>query len=139
MLGVVYLSLGTEATTAACRREEIEACRSSEPSTQVLLNDASGEFVASSLTANIWKIKCATGDVVKTADSGDVLVILEAHMKTEVNVGAGDSEFIGRGVKGFGREVKQGSSVSAVAMQYINGSLWQWRISFVLIERMRTV
>ncbi|KAI0641597.1 urea carboxylase [Trametes meyenii] len=115
------------------RREEVEARRITEPSTQgescipdvmrvqpyrgefiysshwTVLDDASGEFIASSLTANVWKIECAIGDVVKTAE--DVLVILEA-MKTEVNVEAGE-EFIGRRVKGFGRGVKEGSSVSA--------------------------
>ncbi|KAI0667169.1 urea carboxylase [Trametes maxima] len=90
------------------RREELEARRTTEPSTQDL-EVASGEFVASSLTANVWRIKCVIGDVVKTAE--DVLVILEA-MKTEVNVEAGE-EFIGRIVKGFGRGVEEGSSVSA--------------------------
>ena len=66
--------------------------------------EESGEFVASSLTAHVWKIKCAVGDVIKTAE--DVLIILEA-MKTEVNVEAGE-DFVGRKVKGFGRGVKEG-------------------------------
>ncbi|KAI0759541.1 urea carboxylase [Trametes elegans] len=69
----------------------------------------SGEALASSLSAHVWKIKCAVGDVVKTAE--DILIILEA-MKTEVNVEAGE-EFVGRKVKGFGRGVKEGGSVSA--------------------------
>ncbi|KAI0323769.1 urea carboxylase [Cubamyces sp. BRFM 1775] len=71
--------------------------------------DARGEFVASSLTAHVWKIKCAVGDVIKTAE--DVLIILEA-MKTEVNVEAGE-DFVGRKVKGFGGGVKEGGSVQA--------------------------
>lgn len=71
--------------------------------------DESGDHVASSLSAHVWKIKCAVGDVIQSAEH--VLVILEA-MKTEVNIEAGE-EFIGRTVKGFGRGAKEGGSVSA--------------------------
>ena len=65
----------------------------------------------SSLSAHIWKIKCAVGDVVESED--DVLVILEA-MKTEVNVTAGE-ENVGRRVVGFGQGVREGSIVQAGA------------------------
>ena len=57
----------------------------------------------------MWKIKCAIGDVVQSAE--DVLIILEA-MKTEVNVEAGE-ENVGRRVRGFGRDVREGTSVRA--------------------------
>ncbi|KAH9896131.1 urea carboxylase [Cubamyces lactineus] len=95
------------------RREEIEARQSqsadSDGKSTCGTPEESGEFVPSSLTAHVWKIKCAVGDVVETAE--DVLIILEA-MKTEVNVEAGE-EFVGRKVKGFGRGVKEGGSVQA--------------------------
>ncbi|KAI8976308.1 urea carboxylase [Trametes punicea] len=75
----------------------------------VASEEARGDFVASSLTAHVWKIKCAVGDVVRSAE--DVLVILEA-MKTEVNIEAGE-EFVGRRIKGFGRGVAEGATVQA--------------------------
>ncbi|KAI0368220.1 urea carboxylase [Pilatotrama ljubarskyi] len=90
------------------RRAELEA-RQSQTSAADTIGDESGECVASSLSAHVWKIKCAIGDVIKGPE--DVLIILEA-MKTEVNVEAGE-EFVGRKIKGFGRGVKEGGSVSA--------------------------
>ncbi|KAI1787216.1 allophanate hydrolase subunit 2-domain-containing protein, partial [Ganoderma leucocontextum] len=68
----------------------------------------SAACVTSSLSARIWKIRCAVGDVVK---SEDVLIILEA-MKTEVNVTA-DEENVGRRVVGFGQDIREGSIVQA--------------------------
>ena len=48
-----------------------------------------------------------------------VLVILEA-MKTEVNIEAGE-EFVGRRIKGFGRDIREGGSVHAgEAMVYFD-------------------
>ncbi|KAI0357270.1 urea carboxylase [Trametes cingulata] len=90
------------------RRAELEARQSQAPATDAT-GEESGEHVASSLSAHVWKIKCAVGDVIKSPE--DVLIILEA-MKTEVNVEAGE-EFVGRKIKGFGRGVKEGGSVSA--------------------------
>ena len=63
--------------------------------------------MTSSLAAHVWRIKCAIGDVIRTAED----VVLEA-MKTEVNVEAGD-ENVGRRVKGFGRDVREGATVQA--------------------------
>ena len=71
--------------------------------------EASGDYVASSLTANVWKITCAPGDVIKSADH--VLLVLEA-MKTEISIEAGE-EYVGRTVKGFGRGVREGAAVQA--------------------------
>ncbi|KAI0820844.1 urea carboxylase [Trametes gibbosa] len=71
--------------------------------------EARGDRIASSLTAQVWKINCTAGDAVNHAEQ--VLVILEA-MKTEVNIEAGE-EFVGRRVKGLGRGVREGGSVSA--------------------------
>ena len=50
-------------------------------------DDIGGECVTSSLTAHIWKIGCAVGDIIKSAEH--VLVVLEA-MKTEVSIEAGE-------------------------------------------------
>ncbi|KAI0631868.1 urea carboxylase [Trametes polyzona] len=88
------------------RRAELEAQRTRNDGAD---GEEGGECVTSSLTAHVWKIKCAIGDVIQSAE--DVLIILEA-MKTEVNVEAGE-EFVGRKIKGFGRGVKEGGSVSA--------------------------
>ncbi|OJT05231.1 hypothetical protein TRAPUB_3969 [Trametes pubescens] len=90
------------------RRAELEA-RQQDATLTDTTGDESGEHVASSLSAHVWKIKCAVGDVIQSAEH--VLVVLEA-MKTEVNIEAGE-EFVGRRVKGFGRGAKEGSSVSA--------------------------
>ena len=72
-------------------------------------DDAGGERVTSSLTAHIWKIKCAVGDIIQSAE--DVLVVLEA-MKTEVSIEAGE-ENVGRRVKGFAQDVKEGATIQA--------------------------
>ncbi|EJF56376.1 urea carboxylase [Dichomitus squalens LYAD-421 SS1] len=90
------------------RREELEARRSAVPEPIDPGGDG-GPCVTSSLTAQVWKIKCSIGDVVKSA--GDVLIILEA-MKTEVNVQA-EEENVGRKVVGFGRGVREGGTVQA--------------------------
>ncbi|KAL1938008.1 hypothetical protein VTO73DRAFT_12019 [Trametes versicolor] len=90
------------------RRAELEA-RQSDTNLTDTSGDENGDHVASSLSAHVWKIKCAVGDVIQSAEH--VLVILEA-MKTEVNIEAGE-EFVGRTVKGFGRGAKEGGSVSA--------------------------
>ncbi|KAI0739997.1 urea carboxylase [Daedaleopsis nitida] len=95
-----------------CRRREEMETRRAAPSTDNPPLDDRGErgpCVTASLTATVWKIKCAIGDVVRSAE--DVLVILEA-MKTEVNVEAGD-ECVGRKVSGFGRNVREGAVVQA--------------------------
>ncbi|KAH9850513.1 urea carboxylase [Lenzites betulinus] len=91
------------------RRAELDARQAQASVADGPTGDESGACVASSLTAHIWKIKCAPGDVVNSAEQ--VLVILEA-MKTEVNIEAGE-EHVGRRVKGFGRGVREGGSVSA--------------------------
>ena len=109
------------------RRRELEARQSAAPEpiesgshpTSVIIYSAKfdidfpgeqgGSCVTSSLTAHIWKIKCAVGDTGKSAE--DVLVVLEA-MKTEVNVEA-EEENVGRKVAGFGRGVREGSTVQA--------------------------
>ncbi|KAJ3001785.1 hypothetical protein NUW54_g6213 [Trametes sanguinea] len=89
------------------RRADLQARQTQAPAHEAAPDG--GEFLASSLTAHVWKIKCAIGDVIKTPE--DVLMILEA-MKTEVNVEAGD-EFVGRTIKAFGRGVVEGGSVQA--------------------------
>ncbi|KAI0808367.1 urea carboxylase [Fomes fomentarius] len=65
--------------------------------------------ITSSLTGNVWKIRCTVGQRIDSAE--DILVVLEAA-KTEVNVNAGE-ENIGRVVKGVGRNVVEGSMVQA--------------------------
>ncbi|PIL26818.1 hypothetical protein GSI_11079 [Ganoderma sinense ZZ0214-1] len=94
----------------AQRREELEA-RRSEDLTPVAPGLEGAACTTSSLTAHIWKIRCAVGDVIKS--DGEILVILEA-MKTEVNVTAGE-ENVGRRVVGFGQGVREGSVVQAGA------------------------
>ena len=59
------------------------------------------------LAGNIWKIKCAIGETIRSEE--DVLVILEAA-KTEVNVEAGE-EYVGRQVRGFGPGIREGAAV----------------------------
>ncbi|TFK80957.1 urea carboxylase [Polyporus arcularius HHB13444] len=90
------------------RREELEA-RKSAASDLVAAADEGGDCLTSSLTAHVWKIKCSVGDRVTSAEQ--VLFILEA-MKTEVNIEAGE-ENVGRTVKGFGRDVKEGGAIQA--------------------------
>ncbi|KAI0707429.1 hypothetical protein C8T65DRAFT_740363 [Cerioporus squamosus] len=90
------------------RREEMEA-RKSVASDSHPTDADEGESLTSSLTAHVWRIKCAIGDKVTSAEQ--VLLILEA-MKTEVNIEAGE-ENVGRRVRGFGRDVKEGGAVQA--------------------------
>ncbi len=71
--------------------------------------DEGGDCLTSSLSAHVWKIKCAVGDRVTSAEQ--VLFILEA-MKTEVDIEAGE-ENVGRTVKGLGRDVKEGGAIQA--------------------------
>ncbi|OSD02241.1 urea carboxylase [Trametes coccinea BRFM310] len=88
------------------RREELQARQLQAPTSQGF---DGGECLASSLTAHVWKIKCAVGDIIESPE--DVLIVLEA-MKTEVNVEAGE-EFVGRRIKAFGPGVVEGGSVQA--------------------------
>lgn len=70
---------------------------------------ASTTTVVAPISASIWKIACAPGSVVQTAD--EVLLILEA-MKTEIGVAAGEGN-VGRTVRGLGKGVFEGASVSS--------------------------
>lgn len=72
-----------------------------------LLASGEGSEITASLFANVWKIQCLPGDVIES--ESQVVVILEA-MKTEIPVLAGE-EHVGKTVKGFGKGVKEGSSV----------------------------
>ncbi|KAM5536440.1 hypothetical protein V8D89_009876 [Ganoderma adspersum] len=94
----------------AQRRKELEVRQSGGPA-PVASGLEGAACTTSSLSANIWKIRCTVGDVVKSED--DVLIILEA-MKTEVNITAGE-ENVGRRVAGFGQGVREGSIVQAGA------------------------
>ena len=66
-------------------------------------------MVSSSLAGSIWKISVEPGHIVERAE--ETLLILEA-MKTEIRIEAGE-ESVGRRVKGFGRNVRQGAYVTA--------------------------
>ena len=68
-----------------------------------------GSIVSSSLAGSIWKIVAEPGHVVENAE--ETLLILEA-MKTEIRIEAGE-ENVGRRIKGFGSNVRQGSYVTA--------------------------
>ncbi|KIP07154.1 hypothetical protein PHLGIDRAFT_71534, partial [Phlebiopsis gigantea 11061_1 CR5-6] len=92
------------------KRKAAAAAGELDPAAYALDDAAASEHaVKSSLAATVWKVRCAPGDVVASAD--DVLVVLEA-MKTEVNVPAG-AENVGRTVRGFGRDVRPGGLVQA--------------------------
>lgn len=65
--------------------------------------------VKSSLSASVWKVNCAPGYIVQSAE--DILVVLEA-MKTEVNIEAGE-ENVGRTVRSLGKDVQPGALVQA--------------------------
>ncbi|KAH7886782.1 allophanate hydrolase subunit 2-domain-containing protein [Phlebopus sp. FC_14] len=89
-------------------QKELEASRFG--STPALEDITSGSiYVASSMSASVWKIKCNVGNVIQSAD--EVLIILEA-MKTEINVPAGE-ENVGKSVKGLGKGVREGANVQA--------------------------
>ena len=70
---------------------------------------AEDSSIKSSLSASVWKVNCAEGHVIQSAD--DVLIVLEA-MKTEVNVEAGE-ENVGRTVRTLGKNVRAGGLVQA--------------------------
>lgn len=92
--------------------EECKTASERAPSTGVAQEVADAEgapAVTSPMSASVWKIRCRPGDAVQSSDQ--VVVILEA-MKTEINVEAGE-ENVGKTVRGFGKGVREGASVSA--------------------------